>query len=153
MIHVNRPRTIEYRRVYHAYRAPVHTHIVWTNHMYREYRLIYPEYRYWYYPIGHSIQTISAYDAGFYVGEVMNVYGKVNDVWYSRRTDEYFLHFGAHYPYHDFTVIIPGNKARRIARHPEFFFDNRYIWATGLISLYDGKPEMVVRKTHQINVY
>ncbi len=150
---VNRPRSIEYRRVYHAYRAPVYTHVIWTNKMYREYRLIYPEYRYWYYPIGYSINTISAYDAGFYIGDVMNVYGRVNDVWYSSRTDEYFLYFGANYPYHDFTVIIPGSKARHFARHPEFFFENRYIWATGLISLYDGKPEMVIRKTHQINIY
>ena len=153
VVHVNRPRSIEYRRVYHAYRTPVHIRVVWTNQMYREYRLIYPEYRYWYYPIGYRIRTISAYDAGFYVGEVMNVYGRVSEVWYNRKSDEYFLHFGARYPYHDFTVIIPGRKARRIARHPELFFENRYIWATGLISLYDGKPEMVVRKTHQINLY
>ncbi|MBL7111564.1 MAG: hypothetical protein ISS19_06455 [Bacteroidales bacterium] len=150
---VNRPRSIEYRRVYYAYRAPVYTHVVWTNQMYREYRLIYPEYRYWYYPVGYRINTISAYDAGFYIGDVMNVYGRVNDVWYNSRTDEYFLHFGAPYPYHDFTVIIPGRKARHFAIHPEFFFENRYIWVTGLISLYDGNPEMMIRKTHQINLY
>jgi hypothetical protein len=151
--HVKRPRSLEYRRIYHAYRAPVHIHVVWTNRMYREYRLIYPEYRYWYYPVGYRINTISAYDAGFYIGEVMNVYGRINDVWYSRKTDEYFLHFGAPYPYHDFTVIIPGHEARHFARHPEFFFENRNIWVTGLISLYDGKPEMVVRKKYQIHLY
>jgi len=151
--YVNRPRSIEYRRVYHSYRVPVHNHVIWTNHMYRDYRLMYPEYRYWYYPLGYRINTISAYDAGFYIGEVVNVYGRANDVWYNRKADEYFLHFGADYPYHDFTVIIPGRKARRFARHPELFFENRYIWVTGLISLYDGKPEMMIRKTGQINLY
>ena len=151
--HVNRPRPIEYRRIYFAYRAPVYTRVVWTNHMYREYRLIYPEFRHWYYPVGYSIQTISAYDAGYYVGEVMNVYGKVSEVWYDNRSDEYFLHFGANFPYHDFTVIIKGNTARHFARQPEFFFENRYIWVTGLISLYDNKPEMVVKKIHQVHPY
>ena len=152
-VHVNRPRSLDYRRIHYPYRAPVNIHIVWTNRMYREYILIYPEYRYWYYPVGYRIRTASAYDAMYYVGEVANIYGRVHEVWYSWQTNEYFLFFGAHYPYHDFSVIIPGRKARRFSHSPEIFFEGRYIWVTGLVSLHDGKPEMVVTKKHQIHLY
>ncbi len=151
--HVKRPRSIEYRRVHYAYRAPKHINIIWTPRMYREYILIYPEFRYWYYPYGYSVRTISAYDAAYYIGDVMNVYGKVYGAWYSWQTDEYYLYFGAPYPYHDFSVIVPGQRARQFNRHPEIFFEGRYIWVTGLISLYEGKPEMIVRKKHQIHLY
>jgi len=103
--HIKRPKSIEYRRIHYAYRVPKHINIVWTPRIYREYVLIYPEFRYW------------------------------------------------HYPYHNFSVVVPGRKARQFNRNPEIFFQGRYIWVTGLISLYDGKPEMVVRKKHQIHLY
>jgi hypothetical protein len=151
--HVKRPRSIEYRRIHYAYRVPKHINIVWTPRMYRQYVLIYPEFRYWYYPYGYRIRTISAYDAAYYVGDVANVYGNVYEAWYSWQTDEYYLYFGAPYPHHDFSVVIPGKKARQFNRNPEIFFKGRYIWVTGLISLYDGKPEMIVREKHQIHLY
>ena len=150
---VKRPKLIEYRRIHYSYRAPKYINIIWTPRMYREYVLIYPEFRYWYYPYGYRIRTVSAYDAMYHIGDVVNVYGRVHEVWYSWQTDEYFLYFGAQFPYHDFSIIIPGLKARQFSRRPEIFFSGRYIWATGLISLHEGKPEMIVRKKHQINLY
>jgi hypothetical protein len=148
-----KPKPIEYRRIYHPYHAPVNVHVVWTRAMYNEYIRIYPEFRYWYYPAGYRIHTISAYDATYYVGDVVNVYGRVCDTWHSRETDEYFLYFGARYPYQDFTVIIPGHKARQFSRRPDIFFEGRYIWVTGLISQYRGQPEMVIMKKHQVHLY
>jgi hypothetical protein len=150
---VNRPRPVEYRKIYHPYREPDNIHVFWTHNMYHEYMMIYPDYHYWYYTSGYRIRTTSAYDAIYYVGEVMNVYGRVIETWYSRETDEYFLYFGARYPYQDFSVIIPGHKARQFSRRPEIFFEGRYIWATGLISLNQGQPEMIVLKKHQIHLY
>lgn len=150
---VNKPSPVEYRRIHHPYRVPVNIHIIWTPRMYYEYRMIYPEYRYWYYHNGYRIRTISAYDAIYYTGELVNVYGRIHEVWYCRETDEYFLYFGARYPYHDFSVVIPGNKARQFSRRPGIFFEGRYIWVTGLISLHQGKPEMIIRKKHQIHLY
>jgi hypothetical protein len=150
---VNRPRPVEYRRIHHPYHAPVDVHVYWTPRIYHEYMMIYPEYHYWYYPNGYMIRTISAYDAMYYIGEVANVYGRVYETWYSRETDEYFLYFGAGYPYQDFSVVIPGKKARQFSRRPEIFFEGRYIWVTGLISLNQGQPEMIVMKKHQIHLY
>jgi len=150
---VYRPRPVEYRRIHHPYRAPVNIHVIWTPRMYYDYRMIYPENRYWYYPNGYRIRTISAYDAIYYTGEIVNVYGRVYEAWYSWETDEYFLCFGAQYPYQDFSVIIPGHRARQFSRRPEVFFEGRYIWVTGLISLHQGQPEMIVRKKQQIHLY
>jgi hypothetical protein len=150
---VYRPSTVEYRRIHHPYRVPVHINVVWTPRMYYDYRMIYPEYEYWYYPYGYRIRTISAYDALYYTGEIVNVYGRVTEAWYSWKTDEYILYFGARYPYQDFSVIIPGHRARQFSHRPEIFFEGRYIWVTGLISLHNGQPEMVLMKKHQIHIY
>jgi hypothetical protein len=146
-------RPAEYRRVHYPYRAPAHVEIVWSVPMYRFYRSIYPDYDYWYYPVGHRIKTISAYDAGFYVGELARVYGRVEYVWYSRATKEYYLYFGGPYPYQDFSVIVPANIARKYNRRPDRFFTNRDIAITGLISRWEGKPEMLIKKTNQLDIY
>lgn len=121
--------------------------------MYNEYRYLYPHYDLWYYPIGYRIHTISAYDATMYIGEVARVYGEVFDTWYSRNTDEYYLYIGAPFPYQDFTVVLEGHDARRFSSRPHRFFTGRHVAATGLIGVYEGKPEMFLKKRSQIDVY
>jgi hypothetical protein len=144
---------VRYRNVNYHYRVPNRVHITWTNRMYHDYLMMYPEYRYWYYPIGYRIVTIPTYKAYYHIGEVRNVYGRVHEVYYSWTTDEYHLYFGGDFPYHDFTVIIPGNHARRFDRYPEIFFEGRYIWVTGLLSTFEGRPELIVKRQHQIHLY
>ncbi|HYX06389.1 MAG TPA: hypothetical protein VE912_06605 [Bacteroidales bacterium] len=150
--HVSPPRSIEYRRRYYPYRSPVHISFVWTPEIRREYTVIYPEHR-WRYEYGMNIRSISAYDAGYYVGDLVRVYGRVEDVYYSPRTDDYFLYFGARFPYQDFSVVLPGREARNISRHPERFFERNYVWVTGIISTYENVPEIVIRKGYQIGTY
>ena len=158
---IHRPHThihytvkpIEYRRIHYPYRAPRTVHIYWDVHMYREYRSWYPHYDLWYYPYGYRIHTISAYDAFKYVGEIARVYGEVDEVWYERKTDQYFMYVGGPYPYNDFTVIVDGNDARRFTRNPVRFFTKRHIEVTGLVSSFEGKPEIVVKRKKQIRTY
>ncbi|NJK87881.1 MAG: hypothetical protein HC906_19875 [Bacteroidales bacterium] len=147
------PRSVHYRAKHYPYRSPVHVDIIWTPAMRTEYIEIYPMVRDWRYPIGYRIGSISAYYAYDYTGEVMNVYGRVTEVFYTGRTDEYILYFGAYYPYHDFSVVIPGHIARSYSRWPESYFDQQYISVTGLITVFDGKPEIVVNRHRQINTY
>ncbi|MFW5645068.1 MAG: hypothetical protein ACOCZL_04075, partial [Bacteroidota bacterium] len=149
--HAHKP--IEYRRKHYVYRVPPRTSIVWTHNMYREYVYLYPEFKLWYYPIGYRIPTISAYDVGGYIGEVARVYGEVYDVWYSPGTREYYLYIGGPFPYQDFTIVLDRHDARRFSRWPERFFSGRHIAATGLISIYEGKPEMFLKKSNQLRVY
>lgn len=144
---------VEYRRTYYPYAEPRRVEIIWDYDMYIEYRYLYPHFEYWYYPIGYRIHTVSAYDADRYIGEVARIYGRVSEVWYERHTDEFTLYFGGPYPYHDFSVIIPGKYARRFSRNPQWYFTDKSIAVTGLISLWDDRPEMLIRKRSQIEVY
>lgn len=107
----------------------------------------------WNYRTGYRISTLSAYDALYYVGDVRRVYGRVTDVFYAWENDEYILYFGPQFPYHDFSVIIPGHIAERYSRRPERFFTGANVAVTGLITAYDGKPEVLVRRSHQIERY
>lgn len=114
---------------------------------------MYPVMNNWTYYSDYSISTISAYDALFNIGEVCRVYGKVSEVYYALETDEFFLYFGAYYPHHDFTVVIPGEVARRYSRNPEFYFMDEHVEVTGLITEYEDKPEVVVKEKNQLKRY
>lgn len=147
------PQPVYYRAKHNPYRMPVIVNIVWTDHMHYQYTRMYPTVNYWHYPVGYRIKTISAYDAMYYVGEVVNVYGRVQEVFYSHDTDEYFLYYGAYYPYQDFTVVIPGRIARKYSRRPQLFFENEHIQVIGLVTSFNDSPEIVVKRTSQLNVY
>ncbi len=149
----SRLHSIEYRRVHYPYRKPERITVVWTPEMHLEYRRIYPMVKYWHYPIGYRIPTVSAYDASYYRGEIINVYGKVHEVFYDAYADEFILYFGAYYPYHDFTVVMLGSIARSFSNHPERFFNSAHVLVTGLVTLYDGKPEIYLSRTYQIRFY
>jgi len=144
---------VEYRKSYYPYAEPRRVEIIWDYDMYNEYRYLYPHYDYWYYSYGYRIQTVSAYDAGMMIGEVARIYGKVADVWYERNTDEYTLYFGDPYPYQDFSIILSGKFARRYSYRPERYFINRTVVATGLVSLWDERPELLIKKRSQLEVY
>lgn len=114
---------------------------------------MYPMVTHWTYHSGYRISNVSAYYAEYYMGDVATVYGKVKEVYYSRSTDEYFLYFGAYYPYHDFTVVMPGWVARQYSARPDRYFEHNYIAVTGLITSFEGKPEIVVKESFQLNFY
>lgn len=151
--YVSTPPSRAYRQTYYAYRAPATVNVVWTPAMRRTYINIYPMVTHWYYSDGYRIPTISAYDAEYYMGEVMNVYGRVTDIYYSRSTDEYFLYFGLYYPYQDFTVVIPGYIARNYSNRPLLYFSNQDILVTGLVTAYENSPEIYVKRDFQLRPY
>lgn len=149
----HKPAPKVYRAKHYTYRRPSELNIIWTPLMHRHYIRMYPMVKYWHYTNGHRITMVSAYDAEFYRGDVRTVYGRVTEVFYSRNTDEYFLYFGLHYPYQDFTVVLPGYIARRYSYRPERYFDNRHLAVTGLITTFNGEPEIVVKESFQMSLY
>jgi len=149
-IHVH-PMT--YRSNYKVLYYPRYSEIVWTRTMHRHYIGLYPSYSGWHYNLGYRIQTISAFDAKYNVGEIARVYGRVYGTWYNADTDDLLLFFGGEYPYQEFTMVIPGSVARRYSWRPEKYFLGQHVSATGLISGFDGKAEMVVKRKTQIDVY
>lgn len=137
---------------YKAMYYPAHRDIIWTRRMHRHYVDLYPGYV-WRYPVGYSIRTISVFDARFNIGEVSRVYGRVYATWYNRDSDDLMLFFGGQYPHQEFTMIIPGNIARRYSWRPERYFLGQHVFATGLITSFEGNPEMIVKKKYQLDVY
>jgi hypothetical protein len=107
----------------------------------------------WRYNRSYRIRTISAYDAYRNIGDLRRVYGKVIDTYYASETDEYFLYIGEYYPYQDFTVVVPGYIARSYSRDPEWYFKKEHIAVTGLITVFEDKPEMVIKRKYQLEVY
>lgn len=147
------PHTREYRARHYTYRKPHHIHVVWSRDLHRHYIRMYPSVRHWEYRYGYQINSVSAYYADYYIGDVRTVYGKVKEVFYSPESDEYFLHMGAYYPYHDFTIVLPGHIARKYTARPIRYFTNEYLNVTGLITSFEGKPEIVVKRKFQLDVY
>jgi len=141
-----------YLHNYHVLYYPSYTNIYWTRNMYRNYRRWYPDYS-WNYRYGHRINTISVFDARYNLGEVANVYGRVYATWYNEETNDFLLFFGGDYPYQQFTVVLPARIARKFSWRPERYFLGEHITVTGLITTFDGNPEIVVRDRHQIGVY
>lgn len=147
------PEPLEIRRSRYPLFAPLHAQIIWTNAMYRDFRIFYPEISYWRYPIGFRISCISAYDSRNYIGEVVNIYGKVMETYYNPESDEYYLYLGDRFPYQDVSVVIPGYEARRFSSDPEYYFANANISVTGYVVNADGRPEIQVRRASQVSIY
>jgi hypothetical protein len=137
---------------YHVLYYPTYGDIFWTRSMYRHYYSWYPGY-YWSYNYGYRIQTISIFDAKYNLGEVARVYGRVYATWFNEETDDYLLFFGGDFPNQQFTVVIPGHIARKYSWRPENYFLGEHITVTGLISTYDGSPEIVVKNKTQLDLY
>jgi hypothetical protein len=148
-----RPQPIEYRRTHYPYRVPVNSRVYWSVSLHNDFRIFYPEIRIWRYDIGYQLPVVAAYDAEYYIGDAARVYGKVYDIYYEYTSDEYYLYFGDYYPYHDFSIVVPGREARAFSRRPERFFRGANVAVTGYLTEFDDKPEIVVRRASQMEVY
>jgi len=137
---------------YNVLYYPAYHEIYWTHNMYRDYRRWYPNYN-WRYDYGYRIQTISVFDAKYKLGEVAMVYGRVYATWHNQETDDYLLFFGGDYPAQQFTVVLPGRVARKINWRPERYFLGEHITITGLITTFDGIPEIIIKDRRQVDIY
>ena len=141
-----------YKNHYRVLYYPAHRDIIWTRRMHNYYVGIYPGFS-WHYHFGYSIQTISAFDAIYNVGEIKRVYGRVYATWYNRESDDLLLFFGGEFPNQEFTLIVPGSIARRYSWRPEKYFLGQHVLATGLITVYEGSPEIIIKRRQQFELF
>ncbi len=141
-----------YAHNYHVLYYPAYTDVYWNRNMYRDYMRWYPNYH-WRYDYGYRIQTISVFNAKYNLGEVAMVYGRVYATWYNDETDDYLLFFGGDYPSQQFTVVLPGRVARKFNWRPERYFLGEHLTVTGLITTFDGIPEIIVKNGRQVGIY
>ncbi|MBT7092981.1 MAG: hypothetical protein HN936_07025 [Bacteroidetes bacterium] len=151
--HFGAPLGLDIRRVRYPYRRPMHMDLCWTPYLHNRFMYYYPMHTRWNNNYGSYVESISSYEAMHYVGSVKRIYGKVEEVYYSPEDRTYTLYFGAPFPYHDFSVVVPRNIAKDISWSPTWHFEDEFVWAVGLIDIWEDKPEIVIHDRDQLRRY
>ena len=96
-----------------------------------------------------SAQTpnYTAADAAKHVGEIATVTDKVDGVHQSGKGN-IFLNMGGKYPNQAFTAFVPSSSAAQFSNPQQY--DGKTVAVSGKITLYRGKPEIIVTNVSQI---
>jgi hypothetical protein len=89
-------------------------------------------------------QRVMALNAAKYMGEYMNVWGKVHGFELINDKKTILLYLGADFPKQDFTIIIEDNTKNPVARRQERTIGELII-VYGKIFLYKGKPAIKMK--------
>lgn len=91
--------------------------------------------------------TYTAAEAGKHVGEIATVTDKVDGVHQSGKGN-IFLNMGGKYPNQAFTAWIPSASAGQFSNPQQY--EGKTVAVSGKITLYRGKPEIIVTNVSQI---
>jgi DNA/RNA endonuclease YhcR with UshA esterase domain len=91
--------------------------------------------------------SYTAMEAAKHVGETATVTDRVDGVHQSGKGN-IFLNMGGKYPNQAFTAFIPSTSARQFSQPQQY--EGRTVAVSGKITLYHGKPEIVVTSPSQI---
>jgi DNA/RNA endonuclease YhcR with UshA esterase domain len=89
----------------------------------------------------------TAADAAKHVGEIATVTDKVDGVHQSGKGN-IFLNMGGKYPNEAFTAFIPSSGAAQFSNPQQY--EGKTVAVSGKITLYRGKPEIIVTNVSQI---
>ena len=93
--------------------------------------------------------TYTATEAAKHIGETATVTDKVDGVDQSRKGN-IFINMGGKYPNQAFTAFIPAKSASQFSNSQDY--QGKTISVSGKITLYEGKPEIVVTSPTQNQV-
>jgi DNA/RNA endonuclease YhcR with UshA esterase domain len=88
-------------------------------------------------------------EAGKHVGETATVTGRV-DGFHQSGKGNIFLNMGGKYPNQAFTAFIPASSAAQFSQAQQY--EGRTVAVSGKITLYHGKPEIIVTSPSQISL-
>ncbi len=92
-------------------------------------------------------QTITPADAKTHVGQTVTVEGAVGNI-FAGRTGTTFIDVGGRYPDNSFAAVI---FAADRSKFPDLqAFNGKIVDITGAVSLYRGKPEIVLKSADQM---
>jgi DNA/RNA endonuclease YhcR with UshA esterase domain len=91
--------------------------------------------------------TFSPREAAQHVGDTATITGTVDGVHQSGKGN-IFLNMGGKYPNQAFTAFIPSASAAQFSNPQQY--EGRTVAVSGKISLYHGKPEIIVTSPSQI---
>jgi hypothetical protein len=90
----------------------------------------------------------TAVEAAKHVGETAAITDKVDGVHQSAK-GHIFLNMGGKYPNQAFTAYIPAASAAQFPQPEQY--EGRTVTVSGKITLYKGKPEIIVNSPSQIS--
>lgn len=90
----------------------------------------------------------TAVEAARHVGETATITNKVDGVHQSSK-GHIFLNMGGKYPNQAFTAFIPSASAAQFPNPQQY--EGRTVAVSGKITLYKGKPEIIVNSPSQIS--
>jgi predicted extracellular nuclease len=94
-----------------------------------------------------QIQTIAPAEAKTHVGQTVTVEGAVGNV-YTARSGMIFIDMGGRYPDNAFAAVIFTGDA---GKFPDVkSLDGKTVDITGAVSLYRGKPEIILKTADQV---
>jgi exonuclease VII large subunit len=92
-------------------------------------------------------QTIAPADAKAHVGQTVTIEGPVGNV-YTARSGMTFIDIGGRYPDNVFAAVIFADDT---AKFPNVkALDGKVVDVTGAVSLYRGKPEIILKSADQV---
>ena len=104
-------------------------------------------------PIASAV-TIDIKDAPAYEGKLVKICAAVYDTKYleSSGRKPTFLNLGAPYPNAPLTILIWGDSRTHFSQPPERYYQGKNICVTGRVTIYKGKPEIIVDQQKDIEV-
>ena len=97
--------------------------------------------------IAQSPATYTAAEAAKHVGEIATITDRVDGVHQSNKGN-IFLNMGGKYPNQAFTAWIPSASAGQFSNPQQY--EGKTVAVSGKITLYRGKPEIIVTNVSQI---
>jgi len=98
----------------------------------------------------YAQETITSEDAAKFIGQQKTVCGMVASAHYDAKSKCTLLNLDKPSPNHVFTAYIGGSDRGKFEKPPEELYYGEAICVTGMIELYQGRPEIIVKDPSQI---
>ena len=103
---------------------------------------------------GYAQQEIDIADAAKHEGDSVTICTKIFGARYfeTSKGAPTLLNAGAKFPDNPLTVVIYGENRAAFANKPEEFYIDKKVCVTGRVSIFKGKPQIVISKETEILV-
>ncbi len=103
------------------------------------------------FPDDSGMPIVGACNAGNYMGQDVIVEGYIVDV-YKSRTNTVFMNFEKVFPNQCFSAVIFSSDLYKFPDDIERYYERKTVRVSGTIQEYEGKPEIILKDTSQIEV-
>ena len=87
-----------------------------------------------------------------HIGDSVMVQGKISGVRFLETNSRTLINVGAPYPNQVFTIVVLPDVRNQLHVIPTSNDAGNIVWVTGRVELYKGKPQIVVKNIHQLDI-